>query len=79
MERLLLALAMAVAAAVPVHAQLKFNPNQVGILRWYKADQATTFAVGRGPGVMAFDGACIWVANAQDNTVTKMRALTEPC
>src|ERR1700694_4426491 len=50
------------------------NPNQVAILRWYRANQTATFAVGKGPGQAAFDGSSIWVANKSADTVTKLRA-----
>ena len=36
--------------------------------------QAGTFKVGLGPYSVAFDGADIWVGNAGDGTVTKLRA-----
>lgn len=36
--------------------------------------QMTVYAVGRGPDGIAFDGANIWVANRQSDTVTKLRA-----
>ena len=32
-----------------------------------------TFTVGHSPRGIAFDGACVWVANFSDNTVTKLR------
>src|ERR1700682_198285 len=50
------------------------NPNQVAILRWYRANQTATFAVGKGPGQAAFDGSSIWVANKSSDTVTTLRA-----
>lgn len=61
------------AVAGPVHAQLKFNPNQVAILRRYPANQTATFNVGNAPIGVTFDGANIWVANGYDDTVTKLR------
>jgi YVTN family beta-propeller protein len=33
-----------------------------------------TFAAGRSPGGIAFDGANIWVANSGSNDVTKLNA-----
>src|SRR4051794_36231844 len=33
-----------------------------------------TFPVGDQPEALAFDGANVWVTNALDNTVTKLRA-----
>ncbi len=50
------------------------NPLQVALLKWYKADTTTTFAVGNEPSGVAFDGANIWVANFGDGTVTKLQA-----
>jgi len=50
---------------------------QIATLRWdsQQADFVVgTFAVGNRPGAMAFDGANIWVANADDGNVTKLRA-----
>ena len=52
------------------------NPNQIALLRWYSANLTTAFSVGTGPQGVAFDGLNIWVANAIDNTVTKLRAAT---
>jgi len=43
------------------------------ILRWYRANQAASFAVGQGKrGQAAFDGNNIWVSNSTANTVTKL-------
>ncbi|HET9305534.1 MAG TPA: hypothetical protein VFO46_05855, partial [Candidatus Sulfotelmatobacter sp.] len=50
------------------------NPNQVAILRWYRSNQAATFAVGKGPGQAAFDGSSMWITNFSGGTVTKLRA-----
>src|SRR5258708_37353821 len=50
------------------------NPNQIAILRWYRANQTARFAVGNGPGQVAFDGSNIWVTNSSSNTVTKLQA-----
>jgi len=44
--------------------------QKAAFLRWYRQD----FAVGTAPVGIAFDGANVWVANASDNTVTKVRA-----
>ena len=75
MKRFLLATAMAMTvAAGPAHAQLKFDPNQVAILRWYPANQTTSFF--SAPGSVAFDGVDIWVAYRafESIEVDKMRA-----
>ena len=50
------------------------NPLQVALLRWYGANQTTTFAVGSNPLGVAFDGANIWVVNNLSNTISKLRA-----
>ena len=50
------------------------NFNQLAILRWYQANRTTTFPVGSVPTGVAFDGASMWVANFNDNNVTKLRA-----
>ena len=47
------------------------NYNQIAILKWYKANQVTSFAVPNPKGV-AYDGANIWVAN--NNGVTEIQA-----
>src|SRR6516162_1237151 len=48
MKRFVFALTIAmvvtvVAGPAPAQAQLKFNPNQVAILRWYQANQTAFF------------------------------------
>lgn len=59
----------------PAGAVPKINPLQIATLRWYEANQSSnSFAVGRNPQGLAFDGANIWVANHNDGTVTKLRA-----
>src|SRR5215471_11278561 len=50
------------------------NPNQIALKHWYKANLTTNFPVGTSPVAVTFDGANIWVVNAFDNTVTKLRA-----
>ena len=79
MKRFVFALTIAmvvtvVAGPAPAQAQLKFNPNQVAILRWYQANQTAFFILVGAPFGVAFDGASICVANAGDNTVSKLRA-----
>jgi hypothetical protein len=46
--------------------------DNVALLRWDLLNRS--FPVGNGPRGVAFDGANIWVANAGDNNVTKLRA-----
>jgi DNA-binding beta-propeller fold protein YncE len=62
------------ALAGLAHAQLKVNPNQAAILRWYAANRTTAFAAGNSPWAVAFDGSSIWVSNYLSNNVTKLRA-----
>jgi len=50
------------------------NPMQIALLKWYQANQTTSFSVGLNPSGIAFDGASIWVTNYGDGTVTKLRA-----
>src|SRR5262249_33979882 len=50
------------------------NPKQVAILHWYQANQTTSFAVGRAPTSITFDGANIWVVNSAASNVSKLRA-----
>ena len=51
------------------------NPMQIALLRWYEAIQTNdAYVTGDGPHGLAFDGANIWVANWNDDTVTKLRA-----
>jgi hypothetical protein len=50
------------------------NPLKIALLKWYQANVATRFPVGRQPYGLAFDGANIWAGNALDDTVTKLRA-----
>jgi hypothetical protein len=50
------------------------NPLQVAILRWYPANQTTSFDVGALPIGVAFDAANIWVTNINSSNVTKLRA-----
>jgi hypothetical protein len=55
-------------------ATTALNPNQVAQLRWYAANKSgVTFTTGTGPSGIVFDGSSIWIANGNDNTVTKLR------
>jgi DNA-binding beta-propeller fold protein YncE len=45
---------------------------EIALLKWYGVNRVTTFAVGTQPFGLAFDGANIWVANAGDDTVSKL-------
>jgi hypothetical protein len=49
------------------------NPLKVALLKWYPANQTTSFKVGNAPNDVAFDGQNIWVTNGGDDTVTKLR------
>jgi DNA-binding beta-propeller fold protein YncE len=45
--------------------------NDVTKLRASDGANLGTFPVGSGPSAIAFDGANMWVANANSNTVSK--------
>jgi hypothetical protein len=50
------------------------NSSLVGSLRWDLLSPRN-FATGVGPSAAAFDGESIWIANHDDNNVTKLRAI----
>jgi len=54
------------------------NPLKIAQLKWYQANQTTSFNVGKtqnsNPYGIAFDGANIWTANSGEGTVSKLRA-----
>src|SRR5579872_396099 len=50
------------------------NPLKVALLKWYPANQITSFEVGDKPLGIAFDGRSIWVANFGSSSVTKLQA-----
>lgn len=53
----------------------QYNPNQIALLRWYDINRSgNSFPTGTSPNGIAFDGAHLWVANAGENTVSKIRA-----
>ena len=49
------------------------NPLKIALLKWYQANQTTSFKVGKEPNDVAFDGQNLWVTNGGDDTVTKLR------
>ena len=54
-------------------AGLGYNPMDIALLRWYEANKAgNSFSVGSGPIGICFDGANIWVANENADTVSKL-------
>src|SRR4029077_3594201 len=61
----------------PTHNWAAGNPLKIAQLKWYQANQTTSFVVGKtknsNPYGLAFDGANIWTANSE-GTVTKLRA-----
>ena len=60
-------------AATAANTQ-QYNPNQIALLRWYDANQSgATFQSGSAPSGIAFDGAHVWVTNAGESTVSKIR------
>src|SRR5579862_9531567 len=62
----------------PTHNWAAGNPLKIAQLKWYQANQTTSFIVGKtqnsNPYGVAFDGENIWTANSGENTVTKLRA-----
>jgi hypothetical protein len=70
MKRFLFAATIVMATTMvgaPAHAQLKFDPNQVAILRWYKANQTTSIFLVGNPVRVAFDGFSIWATSINAN------------
>jgi len=62
-------------AAPPIGVtSLSRNPLQIALLHWYNANLTTTFGVGNGPTLMAFDGANMWIVNHGSDSVTRLRA-----
>src|SRR5271154_3083983 len=61
------------AAADSGSAPPPVNFNAIALLRWYHINLTTTVAVGANPVGIAFDGANMWVANFNDNPLTKVR------
>jgi hypothetical protein len=61
-----------VAVAAGGYVGGKKSPMEIALLKWYGVNRVTTFAVGTQPFGLAFDGANIWVANAGDDTVSKL-------
>ena len=51
------------------------NPQQIALLKWYTALSTTqsSYAVGSGPTLIAFDGANMWMANNFSGTVSVLR------
>ena len=44
----------------PTHNWAAGNPLKIALLKWYRANTTTHFAVGSQPYGVAFDGANIW-------------------
>jgi hypothetical protein len=60
-------MAVAMIGAGPARARLKYDPNQVAILRWYKANQTTSIFLVGNPVRVAFDGFSIWATSINAN------------
>jgi hypothetical protein len=56
------AIAAALLFSVQLSAQNPNNPIEVGLLRWYQANETAQIATCSFPGGLAFDGAHMWVA-----------------
>jgi hypothetical protein len=54
----------------------RFNPLKIALLKWYLANRTIFVSIGAGeqPIGLCFDGANIWTANYNGNSVTKVRA-----
>src|ERR1700736_5596153 len=61
------------SAAPPAVNWAAGNPLKIALLKWYQANQTTSFKVGKEPNDVAFDGQNIWVTNGGDDTVTELR------
>ncbi|MGB8885743.1 MAG: hypothetical protein WCC87_03420 [Candidatus Korobacteraceae bacterium] len=65
-------------------SSMYYNPNQVALKAWYLANEVIDFSTvydSAGgahalsqPSAMAFDGSNLWISNAGNNTVVKIRA-----
>src|SRR5580658_8910584 len=66
--------ASSVQAHPPSNVAPPTNPLKVALLKWFPAYKSTAFPVGKNPLGLAFDGANMWVANQDGNSVTKLRA-----
>src|SRR5579863_10024921 len=60
--------------APALDAGARLNPLKIALLHWYLADTTTSVTVGSQPYGLCFDGANIWSANFNDDTVTKVQA-----
>jgi len=49
------------------------TPGHIALLQWWSS---LTYSVGQFPSALAFDGTNIWVANNNDNSVSKLLAST---
>ncbi len=65
-----------VATSATVATTVSRSPQQIALLKWGVSSVNNTFAVGTKPRGICFDGASIWVANANSNNVTKLNAST---
>ena len=61
------------------------NYKKIALLAWYDVNGTNVpFPTGDGPVALAFDGASIWIANLNGDTVTKLaaseaRKMQAPC
>src|SRR5947209_4859561 len=62
-----------VCAVLPL-AQAAPTSQSIALLRWYSANLTAQFPAGNRPLLPAFDGAFVWIPNALDNTIIKLRA-----
>ena len=65
------------ATTAAVGGRNRISLDQIARLRWDQdPGRVATFATGNNPGGIAFDGTNIWVANSDDNTVSKINLAT---
>jgi hypothetical protein len=65
---------LTVSANTTTGASLKINAQQIALLRWYEANEASdNVVVGSGPRRVLFDGTYLWVSNYDDDSVSKVR------
>src|ERR1017187_6728285 len=61
-------------ASAPAAPAAPLNPLKIAQLHWYLANLSAKFPIGNQPYGLCFDGANIWSANLNGNTVSKLRA-----
>jgi DNA-binding SARP family transcriptional activator/streptogramin lyase len=75
---LVLTVALSLVLALPRHhpTSLLLRPNSVGLVDAASGRVTRSFAVGRGPDALAVADGSLWVANEEDETVTRIDPAT---